>query len=263
MSALTTIPAVAAAPEILAPAGEAYGCDLNLRRAAKALKTSLMEIAYYGWRLKRTEGWLELGYEDETAYRHSLDIPKSTYFKFIRIGEALQQLSLDDMKALSTGNAELLLQVPPELWHDFPWVMEAKKLPTPEFAMRITTRSEQSGSDRVPMTYFRVRVPFLAKDALEEMVDNFRSKHGLASAGQALELLIADQYDRPNLLSTIYTCKYQIREAITELSRPVVRPRHRLKYCAVLEAAWRTLNEVWKKEGSEEILPGGECEDPS
>ena len=245
------------------PAEDIRVCDQKIRFAAKSLKISLMELAYYGWRLRSLNGYVALGFEDEESYRMSLDVSKTTYYKFMRIGEAFCMLPLHELHQISVGNAELLMQVAPVLWQQFPWIQEAKRLSSQELALRITASNEHAGLDRVPLTWFRVKVPYLAKEALFDMLERFRDKHQLSSLGQALELLIADQYDRPNLFNVIYEAKTILRGALNGLARKSNTVEDRMKYAAEVDAAWRRLNEVWKKEGSEEAGCGSSDEGAS
>lgn len=201
------------------PAGEASECQQHLRRAAHGLKNSLMTIAYYGFRVRMGEYFRDYGFETEDHFRESLDIPRSTWYKAVRIGEALNQLSLEDLQQISTGNAELLIQVQPQLWQDFPWIEEAKSLKPSEFAVKVADRNKQVGDAREPMTYYRCKVPFLAKSAIEEMVESFRQANNLASTGQALEFLMADSFDRPNAVAAIANAMSLISNAIRSIEK--------------------------------------------
>lgn len=207
-----------------------------------------MMLAYGGIRMRIADGWKEYGFESEEACRNAWGVARSTWYKALRIGEALFNLSLDDLQEISVGNAELLIDVAPELWQDYPWVQEAKQLSGDKFAERIAMRNQTAGIDREPMTYVRFKVPYSAKAAIEEMVEAFQKREGLNTSGYALEMLVSDTWDRPNMGSTLYRVKYMLREAITELGRDHVGLEMRKRYVAHLEQVWRTLHESYEKE---------------
>ena len=205
-------------PVILPPlSGKASSYDSKLRSAAQNYKRCLWEIAFYGYRLRAGNWYGELGFKNEEGYRESLDIPRSTYYKFVRLGEALQDLTIEEMQELSVGNAELLLQVDEKLMGSFPWVQEARTLSPGEFAEKITERNREIGSDKEPSQYYRLKVPFTAKAAIERTVSEFQAKHSLASPMQALEFIMADQIDRPNMLAICQGASLTIKNALVSL----------------------------------------------
>jgi hypothetical protein len=178
----------------------------ELQSAAKIYRSGIAKIAYFGFRMRLSEGWVVFGFEPgtrgEDAYRESLDIPRSTYYKAVRIGQALHQLSFADLERISTTNAELLMQVNPAIMHDHPWISEAKVLKPKAFAELVAERNKTVG-DKDPLATIALKVPFLAKQAIENMLESFQHRHELSSKGQALELMIADlQYDA-SLLSAV------------------------------------------------------------
>lgn len=199
--------------EVFPPLGSAPLYDRVLRKAAAGLKSNLMTIAYYGARVRAEQAYLSLGFESEDKYRASLDIPRSTFYKAVRIGEALFDLPLSDLMELSTGNAELLTQVDPILRESYPWVEDAKNLSNDAFAALVTQRNRQSGGGKEAYAYYRCRVPYSVKRFLEESVDAFQMKHGLSSAAQALEFLIADRHDRPGVLQKLVESRRLVKIA--------------------------------------------------
>jgi hypothetical protein len=205
-------------PVILPPLpGKASLYDSKLRSAAHNYKRCLWDIAFYGHRIRAGNWYGELGFKNEEEYRSSLDIPRSTYYKFVRLGEALQDLTIEEMQSLSVGNAELLLQVDEKLMNSFPWVDEARTLTSGELAEKITERNREAGSDKEPSQYYRLKVPYTAKAAIEQTVADFQKKHSLASPMQALEFIMANQVDRPNLVATCQSASLTIKRALVSL----------------------------------------------
>jgi hypothetical protein len=202
-------------PQVLPPEGEVLAPESQpiaeyhreLLQAAHHMRRSLYRIAYFGFRMRISDGWTAMGHETgprgEESYRESLGIPRSTYYKFVRIGQALHQLPLADLERIPVTNAELLIQVDPSIIHDFSWVAEAKTMEPAKLAELVTSRNKAAGSAREPMTTLAVRLPFLAKKAVEEMLESFQHRHELSSKGQALELMVADRQHDQNLLAKV------------------------------------------------------------
>lgn len=242
MLTLAISPPICAQPEYLPPAGEAVFYDREVRRAARTFKSAIMAIAYYGARMRALGMFAQLGFESEDVYRDSIDVPRSTWYKAVRIGEALYELPLVDLQALSTGNAELLIQIDPILWNDYPWVTEAKQLDTTSFAGLVAQRNRQSGSSREVYSYYRCRVPYTAKKFIEEAVEAFRQKNELASASQALEFMVADRYDTPNFMETLIESRRILAFAIRLLERREVKEITEEMY--LLKKSRRLLDEI-------------------
>jgi hypothetical protein len=179
---------------------------LELQNAARNLRRSLARIAYFGWKMRLNEGWTALQFEPgprgEDAYRESLGIPRSTYYKYVRIGQSLHQLTLADLEQIPVTNAELLIQVDPSIQHDHSWVAEAKSMPPAKFATLVADRNKTVGGSE-PLSTMVFHVAFLAKQAMENMLEAIQKKHELSSKGQALELMIADLQHDANLLAAV------------------------------------------------------------
>lgn len=236
-------------PEVLEPEADT-AIEEGLQQAAASYRSTMAELAYFSFRWMLCEGWTRRGYEPgtagENAYREEvLQVPRSSYFRARRIGQALHQLSIDELRAIRPTNLELLLQVSPTLWSDFRWVHEAKLLKPKRFAELIVERNRAAGDTREPLARFSVKVPFLARQAMETMVEEFRKKNELSSTGQALELLIADRHDRVNLLSAAAKASEMIRGVIRSLD---TKGRITLEAREWLKLAKEVLDEARAKE---------------
>lgn len=223
-------------PEILLPQSkELVALDQQVRQVAKTLRTSTMSLAHFGFRLRyQIEGmggdWAVLQMplrtsdgeriaQTEDEYRAALGVGRSTYYKALRIGESLRQLKLADMEQITVENAELLILVDPAIVPSFPWVEEAKVLSSHEFAIRVAQRNRKVGGAREPTTRFSVKVPITAKKFLEETVESFRLEHELATSGEALEMLIADVHDRPNIMVTLRTIHQLVEWSMNRINK--------------------------------------------
>jgi len=173
----------------------------QLRAVVKSYHRAVRAIAYYGSRIRNCEGWTVLGYESEDTMRLELDVPESTFYKWIKIGTMLPGLALEDLNSICTTNLELMTQIDTELWPEYPWVEDAKSSSPKEFASLITSRNLKNGNGREPMTYVKHKVPYSAKEMIDKTVKKFQDDHNIATPGRALELLLAENHDRPALLA--------------------------------------------------------------
>lgn len=209
MTAVASLPVPGSQPEILAPIPNSVEeIDRELRVAASAYRKTFARLAYWSFRFFLCEGWTTRGFEagsaGENAYREQvLHIPRSTYMKARRVGQVLNAIPLEELEMIRTTNLLALLDVNPVIQHDFPWLKEAKMLQPVRFAELVAERNRAAGDDRDPLVSYSVRLPALAKESIEAMLESFRKRHGLTSPGRALELLIADRYDRPSLLGAV------------------------------------------------------------
>jgi hypothetical protein len=149
--------------------------------------------------MRMCEGWTSLGLEPgprgEEAYRESLGIPRSSWYRAVRIGQAFHQLSLPDLERLPIGNAEILLSVNPLILNDHNWVHEARTLQGQQLAELVASRNKAIGDNREPLASMIFRVPLLARKAIETMLTTFQKRHELSSRSQAFEMLIADRHE--------------------------------------------------------------------
>ena len=160
----------------------------------------------------------EAGPRGEDNYREDLGIPRSTWFRAFRIGQSFHQLALPELERIPVENANTLLSVNPLLWDDHNWVHEARTKSNTELAELVTVRNRAIGDKREPLTSMIFRVPTLARKAIDSMLQGFMKKHELSSKSQALELLVADNHDRVNLLAAMQQAQ-RLVEASAELLR--------------------------------------------
>jgi len=238
-------------PTILPPE-ETPILDYNnaLHEAARAYRVSTMRIAFYGHRMRMCEGWTSLGLEPgprgEEAYRESLGIPRSSWYRAVRIGQAFHQLSLPDLERLPIGNAEILLSVNPLILNDHNWVHEARTLQGQQLAELVASRNKAIGDNREPLASMIFRVPLLARKAIETMLTTFQKRHELSSRSQAFEMLIADRHDQRNLLAAVAQAKKLVGAAVQNLNKKRdVRHTDEFEW---LKLATEVLDEAYEKE---------------
>lgn len=191
--------------------------------AARSLRACLAKVSYYGWRMRLCEGWTALGYQagfkGEEAYAESLGIARSTWMKHVKIGQHLHQLTLDEITMIPTTNAELLMQVNPAILHDYNWTREAQVLKPKRLAELVTERNKAVGDEREPLDTMVFRVAFLAKEAMEGMLEDVQKRYQLSSKGQALEFMIADLYRDANLISAVDQARHLLAGVSESLKR--------------------------------------------
>jgi hypothetical protein len=236
-------------PEYLAPQEidvEEYNCEIHA--AAKSLRVSSMRIAFYGFRMKMADGWTAWGFESgprgEEAYIESVGIPRSTWFRLVRVGQAMHQLPLAELEKISVTNAEILLSVSPTILYDHNWVFEAKTLPSTKLAALVAERNKVAGDDREPLTILHFKVPVLAKQSIDEMLDVFKDKNMLSSRGQAIEFMVADLHDRTNLLASVDKALKLIKGAYVGLSSKKISAPDEMYW---IELAMEALSEAREK----------------
>ena len=203
-----------AEPTILPPestTSDLHLYDTRLRAAAVNYGKCLRAIGYYGWRLQLADQWGVFQCEDEEAYRESLDIPRSSYYKWVRIGKVLHNLTLDQLEQISTSNLEILSQLDAD---QIPrYIEQAVTMQPRELAAYVADCTRGDGKPFEPQDYVRFKVPVSSKNFLEEAVHDFQVKHNLASSGRALELMVADIHDRLNVMGALLQIRTLLAEA--------------------------------------------------
>jgi hypothetical protein len=190
-----------------------------LRSAAKNFGTTIREIGYYGAKIRAADAWSRFGYADEIECRHDLDIPKATWYRYLAICTALPDLSLQDLQKISISNLELMTEIEGEVRYDYNWIADAQRMTPREFAQVIAERHTKAGSGYEPQTYYRVKVPFSTVQMLEEAVETFQERNGLASPGRALELMVADIQSTARPTSGSMSTMLRVRQILREVNK--------------------------------------------
>lgn len=183
---------------------EAAQCDIRIRQAIKNYSKSFGSLAHWSWKLKSMDGYGLLGYADEKEYFASLGVSRSWYYHAVAVGQACAHLTEEELCEIPVGTAELMLSVRPKIRDQYQWAEEAKTTPYGQFAQKIEDRNAQiPGENRPRMAVLSIRVPATAKEAILENLETFKERNELETAGQALEYVVADRWDRKNVLALI------------------------------------------------------------
>lgn len=240
--------------QVLPPSNvELYRWDKEITRAAQAHQLCVWTIAYYGFKMKLASAWREFKCDTEDQYREKKGIARSTWYLYIGIVQNLPDITLENLQKIPLTNAQILAQVDPELRHQYPWIQDAQTLAPKELAERFVERSRTAGKPREPMTFVRFKVPFSAKAAIETMITEFKNENELGSDGRAIELLVADRYDRVNVLGKLEAARRHVANLSAWLMERNVRDEKTVEHLSELA---RLLNEAFT-EALESSRQGG------
>jgi hypothetical protein len=233
-------------PSRVSASVEASECDVKIRSAVKAYNSSFGSLAYWSWKLKRINGYEELGFDSEHSYYQSLGISRSWYYHAVSFGQHCSHMTLEEMESIPAGIAELMLSIKPEIRKSYDWASEAKALSYTQFLQNVETRNQTApGPERTPMTVLSIRVPASAKQPILDSLSDFQEKHQLESIGQSLEFVVADKFDRPNIMGHLVEAM-QLMEGV---SRSISRHEDMKN-----EKEWLTLARGRVKEVYEELV---------
>lgn len=178
----------------------AQDCFQHLQRSTTECRNAMMEIAYYGYRLRLANSWEEIGFADEQTCHDYLGIPAATWDKYISIGERLANLSLADLRSLSLVAAQWLTRVNPKLWDEFDWVAEARLLSSTDFAALVAQRNNDrrllSAKSAVAQpnegqVEFKFPIPPSHLRPFKQRLEKIRQGYDVRSVAEALELALA------------------------------------------------------------------------
>lgn len=197
--------------------------DLMITRAARGVRSNLAKIAYYGWRIRSVEGWTRLGYAEgkdgEYDYVEEKGIARSTWYRAVKIGQALQRLSLVELAAIIPGKLDVLARLEDKAWGQKDWGQEARALCLKDLKKEVKEANKVHGVETAFTEWIRLPVGDGAKGAIETMLDTYASNHELPSRSAALELIVADGWDRPNVMKDVKAVAELVRGAMTGLKQ--------------------------------------------
>jgi hypothetical protein len=205
------MPSAVAEPETVSQKTKAY---------AENIKKQLMEFAGdFGprcWRLgflaievKEKNVWSILGYETETAFRVSLKIGRSTWFRTRRLTEEIavplirkEMLTRKSLDRLTLENAELLLKLDDRSKFSQSWVTKALTMNEQDFEAQVdhvlenTDEPEEGLGAPDSNSVWRIRCKSSQKKFIQESMKEFAERQdpplALDDEGGILEALVAD-----------------------------------------------------------------------
>lgn len=157
----------------------------------------MMEIAYYGYRLRQADSWAELGFESEENCYEELGIPQATWNRYLLLGERLAQLTLEQLRSLSLTSAQWLARVNSRIWNEYAWVEEARLLTAHDFAALVEQRNADckllaaKSAVTEGTVEFKVRVAPSRMRSFKQRLEKLRQVYDVRSVADALERALA------------------------------------------------------------------------
>jgi hypothetical protein len=184
-----------ATPEVLPPStplvhqDDIKEWDRSLRGAVDGHRSTLVEIAYYGAKLRSANGWSKLGFADEDDYRQDVGMGEKTWKDYLKLGERLSHLSLEEMSRLTFNAARLLTKVDSRIWQEYSWAEEAALLAPREFAMLVDQRNRQANPSAAleTSTSLNIRIGISQLEPMEQRIQTIRKQRKLQSAAAVVD----------------------------------------------------------------------------
>jgi hypothetical protein len=177
--------------------------DQALQKSTTAYKNAFVEIAHFCHRLHEKQDWGTLGAGSEEEYFTSRGLAR-TWEMFVLLGARLAELSLDQMRELTAGSAQILAKIPEKLWGEFAWVDEARLLTTKEFTLLAKERLGELTRTKglaEPKASLSLQVPLLRRDELERRIDSLRRQHHLHSPVDTLDFMLRIAEQGPGVVT--------------------------------------------------------------
>lgn len=204
--------------QILRPGVESlHECVQFVEKAVRTERRSIVEIAYYGYRLSVANAWTELGYESEEHFVEHLGYSDRRWQQYMILGERLQPFRVDQLHDLTIESATQISRVHPRIWADYAWVEEAKLLTTAEFRALVEKRNREASPHGLtePRAAIALSVPVSRRANLEKQIDALRKQRRLHNAAAAVEYALA-AVERESALAPQIEA---LENEITELNR--------------------------------------------
>jgi hypothetical protein len=177
-------------------------------QATSTLRNSIVELSYYGYKLRAAADWGSLGFPTESSFVEHLGISSTQWQKYMVLGERIESLPLHLLRDLTVDIAERLALIHPRIWPEFPWLEEARALTGREFRVLVEQRNKDlagvGGTGSGP-TLLRptTRLPFLLAEQhskrMRRRVEALRKVEGLKSAVDVLDYALACAEEKDQL----------------------------------------------------------------
>jgi hypothetical protein len=118
---------------------ELIGWDTKIKNPTIGNRS--MTIAYYGWRIKKSGRWAELGCTDELSYIRSRSLPFWQWKRCVRVGMVFEALSFDRLLEIGVRKIRVLNTINPEIWQEYDWLSECQRLSVMQLSRLIDERN--------------------------------------------------------------------------------------------------------------------------
>jgi hypothetical protein len=150
------------------------------------MRTARITIAYYGWRIKKSQRWPEFGCANETEYCCSRGIAMSTWSSCMRVGQLLEALTFDQLQSIGIENGMILCTVNPDIWSDYDWLSDARSTPYRKFRELVAVRNQTLDGGEQSHALMQSQKRLVARNRLREIA----REHNLATIDDALALAL-------------------------------------------------------------------------
>jgi hypothetical protein len=130
------LPPITAAEKAVLDDAHAHVCG-----AVKSMRSSQIELAYYGWRIQKSQRWAEFGCRNQAEYLDKFYIPSHAWSHCVRVGRVLESLPFDELSRIGIAKALHIARINPDIWHDYDWLAEARTMGRSKFGMLVTARN--------------------------------------------------------------------------------------------------------------------------
>ena len=105
-------------------------------------RQSSLQLAYYGWRVKKLRGWtLTPMLDAEREYVQARGIPIRWWRECTRVGQVLEALTLEELSSIGLSRSQSITQINPEIWDDYDWMADARRLSAEKFDKLVRLRN--------------------------------------------------------------------------------------------------------------------------
>jgi hypothetical protein len=165
--------------------------DERIRNASARIKRSSCEIAYFGWRIKKANRWEEFGCKNEQEYYTSRGINEHLWYTAMLVGRLLEPLSLEDLMTIGIYKGRLLSNVHADLWHDYDWLGDARKMSEYDFREIVSVRNRTLDGGESSQALLTAEAEY-ADAITRQKLDRLRKKYGLDNSIDVIKMALRD-----------------------------------------------------------------------
>jgi hypothetical protein len=165
--------------------------DAKVRSASATIKRSSCEIAYYGWRIKKADRWSEFNCATEEEYFTSRGINSHLWSTAMIVGRLLEPLSLEELTTIGIYKGKLLSNVHSDLWHDYPWLADAKRMSERDFRDIVALRNRSLDGGEASQALLNAESEY-AKSITKDKINYLRRKYNLDNSADAVAIALRE-----------------------------------------------------------------------
>lgn len=113
--------------------------------AADRARNAVVEMAYYGYRLRQAGNWAATGFDSEDTFRERLGVSARKWeHQYMILGQRIAHLPLESLQFLTIVKAEQLSLIHPRVWAEYAWLEEARQLDARQFRDLVEERNREA-----------------------------------------------------------------------------------------------------------------------